>query len=362
MTEKKVVAPDIRTALRSVKEQYGEDALILDTLTRRSPKEGSLRLEEEVEVRVLVPEGRREQAAAADTAAATADTAASSLEEEVARLELLLEEFERQLGEIEAAERHPLAAFLRGIGLSPEAMVRIAADHAEEVPPFQQGEIEPALDRIAGMLPCVEAMEIADLRGHHAIMGRPGSGKSGIARKIAATLSRAGARVALIAYAPEHPGERLRLETEADQLGYEAVLAADPRGLLEAVEFLHGRDLVIIDMPAYEEGQVALLERAEALLEGAPLLRHLLLAADGHDGERREAMEAAHYLAISRADLADPLRRALEAGTAGTGLFSFLSERKGGEIDVTLATAGSLMTRIARAHRKAGAAEAGGGR
>ena len=92
MIEKKVVAPDVRSALRTVKELYGEDALIVDTRTRRSPREGSLQLEEEVEVRVMVADGL----ALPDPAASPSATGAS-LESEVTRLETLVLEIEAQM-------------------------------------------------------------------------------------------------------------------------------------------------------------------------------------------------------------------------------------------------------------------------
>jgi hypothetical protein len=354
MIEKKVVAPDVRAALKIVKELYGEDALIVDTSTRRSPREGSLQLEEEVEVRVMVADGL----ALPDPAEAPAATGAS-LENEVTRLEGLLLEIESQMAEVEAMGRHPLIDSLRELGLSWEARQAIAADHAEEVPPFEQGDPAPALARLADSLPCVEAMALTDLRGHHALLGLPGAGKSSLARKLAAVLAAEGARVALIAFAPAHAGERLLLERESERHGYEAVLAGDERALLEAVDFLSGRDLVILDMPAFNDGQPALLDRAEALLNGAPLLRHLLLPADGFAAESESALATAHYLAISRADLSDPLRRALELGTTRSGLLSFLSS---GEDELSLASPEGLLAGLARRHRKADAVEAGGGR
>ncbi len=356
MIEKKIVAHDVRSALKTVKDLYGEDALIIDTRTRRSPREGSLQLEEEVEVRVMVPEDLAQPDPAAPPA-----TDAANLENEVKRLEDLVLEIETQMSEMEAVGRHPLTESLRELGLSWEARQSIASDHSEEVPPFEQGDTAPALARLAKYLPCVEAMALTDLRGHHALLGLPGAGKSALARKLAATLSGEGVSVALISFAPAHAGERVRLQKESEDHGYEAVLAGDERALMEAVEFLAGRDLVILDLPAFEEGQVAMLERAEVLLNGAPLLRHLLLPADGFAAEPESALQAAHYLTISRADLSDPLRRALELGVKRAGLLSFLSTG-GGEHGLSLANPERLLAGLERRHRKADAAEAGGGR
>lgn len=361
MTEHKVVAPDIRSALKSVKEEFGEDALILGTRTRRVPREGSLRLQEEVEVTVVAAAdhgGRRQPAAAPGTGPENC----ADLETEVARVEVIVEEIERQLASSEAATRHPLALPLRELGISPATWLAIAADHAEEVPPFEQADLSPALGRLAGFLPCVEAMALKDLRGHHALIGRPGAGRSVLARKLAATVAAEGCRVALVAFAPQHPGERIRLEADSGLQGYEAVLANDPQALLEAVEYLGGRDLVILDMPAFTRTQSALLHRVESLLGGAPLLRHLVVPADGHGIDAGGALAAAHYIAIARADLDDPLRLALDAGAAEAGMLSFIATGPGSEGSISLASPRVLLESIARGQEKADVAEAGGGR
>lgn len=361
MTEQLVVAPDMRSALKSVKEQFGEDALILDTRSRRLAKEGSLRLEEEIEVRVMVPDrdpgGRLIEAPAGD-----AGPVPGSLEAEIQRLESLVGEFERQIEAHESRGRYPLRPALRELGLSAEAVDLLAADHAEEIPPFEQEQRAPALARLRHWLPCVEAMDVADLRGHHALLGAPGAGRSALARRLATHCAEAGGAALLIACAPEHPGERHRLEAEAQAKGYEAVLAPDERALLEAIEFLRGRDLVILDLPAFTTEQQALLERVELALGDTPLLRHLVLPADAHRPHALVAAAAPHYLAISRADLAEPLRVALEAGSRGAGRLSFLTAGSGEESMLMLMEPTRLLSGLAKGAPRAEAAEAGGAR
>lgn len=312
-TEQTVVARDLRSALRQVRERFGPDALILETRTRQRPVAGALRMAEEIEVRVALP-GSLERASEP-----TAPLAA-----ELARLESLLSVVEAELDDRENS-RYPLAAPLATLGLLPETLARLAADHAEEVPPVEQAKLGPALDRLAFALPCLEAMAVADLRGYHALLGAPGAGRSALAAKLCARAAAAGASAVHIALAPMHAGERHRLEALAIAGGHEAVLAPDAGALVEALRYLERRDLVIVDMPGFSLDQRALLERAAAQAGVPMLLRHAVLPADGWARFAPGLQEAAHYLAITRTDLADPLRIALDLTQAGAPLLSFVA-------------------------------------
>ena len=262
MTEHRIVARDMRSALKTVRARFGEDALILDSRTLRRPRPGSLRMDEEVEVRVALPGAPGEMG--------TGPSAPLRLEDEIARLEALLVDMEAQL---DAAETpgHPLRAALEALGILPATLQRLARDHADEVPPVDQAAETPALERIAAQLPCVESMALADLRGHHALLGAPGAGRSALATKLCAQAAAAGLRAAHLAVAPTHPGERLRLEAEAELHGHEAVLAPDGEALVDALRFLRDRDLVLIDLPGFAPGQIGLLEQAEARAELGPI-------------------------------------------------------------------------------------------
>lgn len=312
MTEHTVVARDLASALRTVRQRFGDEALILETRTRRRPLAGSLRLAEEIELRIGIAAPGEQPAAAP-----------RSLEEELARLEALVGEIDAGLAPL--GPPYPLAAGLEALGVLPETVERLAADHAEEVPPVEQGRLEPALDRLAAQLPCLEAMALADLRGLHALLGAPGAGRSSLAAKLCAVAAAAGADAVHLAVAPAHPGERLRLEAEAAAGGHEVVLAADRAALGEALRYLRRRDLVVVDMPAFTPEQLGLLESLAAQAGLPTLLRHAVLPADGWARPAPGLCAAAHYLALTRAELADPLRLALDLTAAGAPLLSFVS-------------------------------------
>ena len=348
MTEQTVVARDLRSALRTVRQRFGDEALILETRTRRRPLAGSLRLADEIELRVGLPgpsdgPGRAERSLAA----------------ELERLERLIADMEAALTQPEPA--YPLAAALGELGVLPETLARLSADHADEVPPVDQERAEPALARLALALPCLEAMAAADLRGFHALLGAAGVGRSTLAMKLCAAAAANGTDAVHLAFAPAHPGERMRLEAEAMAAGHEVVLATDSAALGEAMRYLQRRDLVIVDMPAFQPDQLGLLERA-AEAAGVPmLLRHALHAADGWARLAPGLGEAAHYLAITRADLADPLRLALDLTPGASPLLSFVAGGREPGTPLALATPAALLAGL-RASLRPARAQAGVGR
>jgi hypothetical protein len=350
MTEHTVVARDLRSALRTVRQRYGDEALIIETRTRRRPQAGSLRLVEDVELRIGLP---------GPGAAGARLGAPRSLAGELERLESLIAELDSAVSA--AAPDYPLAARLGELGLLPATIARLAADHAEEVPPVEQAAVEPALARLAAQLPCLEAMAVADLRGFHALLGGPGAGRSALAMKLCARAAAGGATAAHLAFAPVHPGERLRLEREAMNAGHEAVLAPDAAALADALRYLQRHDLVVVDLPAFAPEQLGLLERSAAQAGVPMLLRHAVLAADGWARLAPDLREAAHYLAITRSDLADPLRLALDLTPGGTPLLSFVAGGCQAATPLALAEPGRLLGGL-RAALKPARAEAGAGR
>lgn len=359
MTKQIIVAPDVRTAMREVKERYGEDALILDTRTRRSREPGSLQGARVVEVTV----GLEGPEASAD--------APRSVAGELKRLEELLAELEAREASLRAREAaagdgapvpaYPLDEVLEGLGVSAATRRRLAEDHEMEVPQVDQADASRARERLAGWIRCVEAMDLADLRGRHVLLGRPGSGRSTLAMKLAARAARAGVDILLVAHAPAHPGEALRLERAAGEAGYAARLTADAEELLAALAGAGDRELVLVDMPPLDEDQWELLSRAEAVLAGEPLLRHLVVPADGGWRGLETAAGRCDFLAVSRGDLGAPLAPCLDLAAAGDFATTFVGEGPGADGPLSLAQAPALLADLERS-RASQARRAGAGR
>ncbi len=367
MISETVVAPDMNTALRIIKRRYGEDALILGTRSRNRRKEGALALIEEVEVDV----GLGSAVAGAQTrdmgggvgGREAGQPAPRSLETELQRVEELLDQFEADLDGMRTSatgrDRYPLSAALERLGIGRPALEALIADHVEEVPPANQAEPHAAIDRLGQVLACVEPMSLSDLRGHHALLGAPGVGKTALAHKLAGRVAAGGARVVVLSYDSRHEGENLRLERAATELGFEAAVAPDRDAFLGALRYLKDRDLVIIDMPPLVDAHWALLSEGEAILKGDPLLRHLVLAADGGWRQTKLALQRCDFLALTRADLASPLLPGLEL--AGSAEFSLSFVAGGCALDegLDLAAPDGLLAVLRREFSKADGAEAG---
>jgi hypothetical protein len=187
-------------------------------------------------------------------------------------------------------------------------------------------------------------------------------GKTTLALKLAARAARSGCRTAVLAWAPRHPWLERRLEAAAEQCRIETALASDPDSLRSALHYLGNPDLFILDLPPMEDRHWELLESVEADRKDEPLLRHLVVAADGGWRGLGEAVRRCDYVAVARADLGEPILPCLDLALAGPGEvnFSFVSggEQAGGVLGVLRPKL--LLEGLKRRFQRAEGAEVGG--
>lgn len=240
---------DNASALSRVKRLYGPDALILGTRRVRGD-DG----EWEVEVLVagvggapalpaasLAASASAGEAPAADTAVA-GRVGADELDLP-ARVERLLARVSH-LGEQLAAEPapHPLLDRVSAAGCGEPGRRALEAE-------LTGGSgTEEALLR---SLPCLLPRGARSLAGEHWICGRPGSGKSTAAARLAQQALAAGLRVGLVAVAPRHAGEAQALEDSAGVLGIPGLAVFDEEDMARAREALAGCDVLVVDSPCW---------------------------------------------------------------------------------------------------------------
>ena len=355
--------------MKHIKERFGQDALILDTRTRLSRKPGSIELCEEVEVEIgLDKRGKTmamREAASVGRDRPMAAASPRAMAEEIDRFEILVGALEQQAELLPGAQQNwPLRERFERLGLWPGVIAELSEEFGNSVPPANQNDPAVAISELRRQLRCVEDMEIGSLRGRHALLGPPGAGKSVLAAKLARAIAGHRGKAVLVSYAPEHPGERVRLEELAASGGFETVIAPDPDGLRSAINYLRDSDLIVVDMPPIAPGQLELLESIESTGQREPLLRHLVLAADGGWRRRENLLTGMDFLALSRCDLAEPLLPALELSAVGDFSLSFLSGSRETDRELKLAQPDEML-RVLSAEPptrrlKADSAEAGG--
>ena len=307
MRIKRFVAPDMRQALRRIREELGPDAVIL----------ANGRCDEGIEVTAAVdhdaaaapsrvqpspslPFGDGDESHAPAPRARTIPDAPSAEHLSVARqnsdagrLDAMSDEvrglrslLELQLADLaygDLARRHPARATLMrrlgNLGLTRS----VAREIADAVPDGLQPGMawKQALEQLATRLRCVPR-EVADFEGVVALLGPTGVGKTTTIAKIAARhVLRYGPRgVALVTTDSFRVGAHEQLRTFGRIMDIPVRVANDADELRQSLDQFGDRRLVLVDTAGISQRDRRFAEQVTMLQRGTPLVRvYLVLSA-----------------------------------------------------------------------------------
>lgn len=327
MKVKRFFAPDMRQAIRLVREAQGPDAVILSNrkvdggieiisalgyqesaLDQGAPKTVPAPVTDELQpaapAAADVPEDDSATAAApARRGSARAqpldwvqDPAIVSMREEIRQLRGLLENQLAHLAWADLKRRQPLSTAvmrrLSGMELDSSLIDRISiatADARNEDHAWQL-----ALEELSAGLPVADH-DFLDEGGIVALLGSTGVGKTTSVAKLAARyVLRHGQRhVALVTTDSYRIGAHEQLMTYGRLLGIPVQVASDHKGLRSALNSLADKRLVLIDTAGMSQRDVRLSEQFSTLAgSGIPLRTLLVLSATGHRSVVDETIRA----------------------------------------------------------------------
>jgi flagellar biosynthesis protein FlhF len=323
MKIKRYFAPDIRQAIRKVREDQGPDAVILSNRTVDGGVEIVTAVDYEAFVADLGNSGttthtamstrrarddaregggkpRREHALEEIIPDASADAASGDCFADMGReLKSLRGMLEHQLSGLawgELGRRHPqrvlLIRRLRELGLSAALAQKIAG----EIPELPDSERvwRQALALLAHYLP-VTNDDILSHGGVVALVGPTGVGKTTSVAKLAARyLLRHGPKsVALITADDQRIGAHEQLKIYGQILDIPVRLARDHGSLQAAISELRAHRLILIDTAGMCQRDVRLAEQLSMVRAGSPAVKlYLVLAANAQIAALEETVAA----------------------------------------------------------------------
>ena len=297
MKIRRFVAPDVREAMRQVRETLGPDAVILDT----QRIEGGIELSAAVDYEApcapaavpattsaATPRASPVAPAAAQApatpcgpavAALAGDPEFRNLREEVHTLRDLLETQLARLTWNDGVRRNAAATAamrnLTRIGITPDVVHEITTALGEELT-ARTAWSAPLRRLEAGIQACEDDLIAAG--GVFAIVGPTGAGKTTSIAKLAARYALGGRPedVALITTDTFRIGAREQLETFGEILGSPVYQAGDSSRLAEILAMLAGRRLVLIDTAGMGQRDVRLARQLSWLATADSRIRVLL--------------------------------------------------------------------------------------
>jgi len=313
-----ITAPSLQTAHRRIREQFGDDAVILSTRTVTRRHELGLGQERGVEVTVQPPGGRTARGTAPDiwTPSTPAAPAAGGelppeLMREIERLENLVEQvsadYERALGDQAWMQRDPVAGPLLAAGASPAVVRRTLARFAAS-----RGARTNDLDAMRTWLATqLRASNCGwdGFYGCHAFLGDSGCGRSDLVLAAAARLQALGRRTLVLAVLPADPAYIHRLQEAAGADGFDAAIINEAHKLAEAEAHLGSYDAVLVELPRLDHPAMAPGGPLHAwLAPNAGFHRHLVVPADRDLADLPDAARLTRdwncdWVAITRLDM-----------------------------------------------------------
>ena len=326
MKVKRFFAPDMRQAIKKVREDQGPDAVILSNrqvdggieiiaavdydealFESQTAPESALAAEtptEQTYASLVTPQRPPVAAPAVDWAQ---DPAIVSMREEIKQLRSLLENQLAHLAWNDRERREPLHTDvmrrLSGMELDTALVEKVSAPtvHARD----DQHAWQLALSELSATLPIAEN-DFLDQGGVVALVGSTGVGKTTSVAKLAARyVLRHGQRhVALVTTDSYRIGAHEQLMTYGRLLGIPVQVASDHKELRSILNSLADKRLVLIDTAGMSQRDVRLSEQFATLADsGVPIRTLLVLSATLHPSVLDETIQAFSSVALEGAIL-----------------------------------------------------------
>lgn len=326
MKVKRFFAPDMRQAIKMVRDEQGPDAVILSNRQVDGGIEivAALDYDESLLESAAVTEQAPAAQEAADAGGEAAverpranrakppvdwvqDPAIVSMREEIRQLRGLLE---NQLAHLAWSDRERRAPLLTGVmrrlsalELDAGLVEKVAAPTARARDEEHAWEL--ALEGLSAALPVAED-DLLDQGGIVALVGSTGVGKTTSVAKLAARyVLRHGRRhVALVTTDSYRIGAHEQLITYGRLLGIPVQVAADHKELRSILNSLADKRLVLIDTAGMSQRDVRLTEQFATLADsGIPIRTLLVLSATLHPSVLDETIRAFSGVALDGAIL-----------------------------------------------------------
>ena len=350
-------APDIRQALRAVREQLGEEAVLLSS--RRSPQGV------EITAAVDFDAGRLEAAAVPAAPPPAAEATAQDMGSELKSLRRILETQLAQLAWNERARRHPVHAEL----LRELTEIGIGQDLADHLIGQLPAEVDLARGRRLALGGLSQYLLVTGDRwledgGRIAFVGATGVGKTTMLAKLAVRwiLRHGPKELALVASDTVRIGAQDQMLALGQLLGVPVHVPERFEALPELLARLGGHRLVLIDTPGTSVRDAQLTARLAVLAECAARIESaLVLAASTQAGALEETVKRFSPLKpasclLTKLDEAASLGGAISALIRARLPVSYVSEGQRVPEDLCPARALELITHAVRLAQSSGAA------
>ena len=249
-----ISAPTLKGAYKLVKQQFGDDAIILGS--RSVTKRQALGLGHEKAVEVMVQEPGSTTSSTRPifhTLPASTPGEATQVEmvAEVERIEKLVTTISHKYDKLDLGasitRNNPLAESLLDCGASAETVQKLLTRFTSETG-------QASNNRVAALAWLGENLRASNcdwegFYGCHAFMGPMGIGQTDLILKAAAQLQALGRRTLVLNVLPEDRGQIKQLQVEASRLGFDAAVIQKTSQLMRSEEHLKRYDVVLVDMP-----------------------------------------------------------------------------------------------------------------
>ncbi len=272
-----VTGATLSEAFKNVRREFGPEAVISGSRSRSRRKSNGWGTEQVIEV--MVESG---DAPPRGTEQFTGDLT-GEIRYEIERLERMVEDIcQTPVPETEKEQKagtNPLAGYLVENGASQGAVDRMLTRFASETgnPPNDR---PGAIAWLTGYLGTGKA-DLGDWTGNHVFLGEHEEDRLGMVLQLAGCLTEIGRRVLVVSVMPDPDRDEPRLKKLASSVGHDAAVVREIDQIQDLESCLHGYDLVLVDLPALTDHQLAEGSSIHTwLASNEKFHRHLLIPMD----------------------------------------------------------------------------------